>query len=145
MMNFMNYHTHIGVYGLIVKSGNILLVHKARGPYKGKLDLPGGGIKSDEDEVSCLRREIKEETGVVVIGQTFMKNVEHTSQYITDDGEEETLTHIGKIYEVTDFDDTKFNNSIDGEDVSGAEWVDLRSIKLEQLSPFAVIAYNSAH
>ena len=34
----------IGAYGVIIQNGKIALVRKANGGYKGKLDLPGGGI-----------------------------------------------------------------------------------------------------
>ena len=32
---------YIGAYGVLVRGGNVLLIHKARGPYTGTLDLPG--------------------------------------------------------------------------------------------------------
>ena len=35
---------HIGAYGIIIRDEKIALIKKARGGYKGKLDLPGGGI-----------------------------------------------------------------------------------------------------
>ena len=55
--------THIGAYGIIIEDDKIVLIKKARGGYKGKLDLPGGGIDPGEDEETALRREILEETG----------------------------------------------------------------------------------
>lgn len=41
--------THIGAYGIIIRNDKIALVRKARGGYKGKLDLPGGGIEFAEN------------------------------------------------------------------------------------------------
>lgn len=38
----MNKKIYIGVYGIILNEGKILLIKKARGPYKGMYDLPGG-------------------------------------------------------------------------------------------------------
>ena len=35
--------THIGAYGILIRDGKIALIKKARGGYKGKYDLPGGG------------------------------------------------------------------------------------------------------
>lgn len=32
--------THVGSYGIIIDNNKIVLVKKARGGYKGKLDLP---------------------------------------------------------------------------------------------------------
>ena len=34
--------SHKGVYGIIRKGNQILLIRKARGPYTGLYDLPGG-------------------------------------------------------------------------------------------------------
>ena len=44
-MNKLTKHRHLGVYGLLIENDKILLIKKANGPYKGKLDLPGGSIK----------------------------------------------------------------------------------------------------
>lgn len=38
-------HTHLGVYGVLVVSGEVLLIKKARGPHTGKWDFPGGTIE----------------------------------------------------------------------------------------------------
>ena len=59
--------THFGVYGSIIKNGKILLIKKARGPYTGLYDLPGGGQEKGESYLETLTREIMEETGCEVI------------------------------------------------------------------------------
>lgn len=40
--------THVGAYGIMIKDNKMALVRKARGGYKGKLDLPGGVIEHTE-------------------------------------------------------------------------------------------------
>lgn len=51
------------VRGLVVDAeGRVLLVRTR----DGHVMLPGGGIEDGEEEVDCLRREVAEETGVVV-------------------------------------------------------------------------------
>lgn len=42
----------------------VLLVERARAPFKGQWALPGGFLKPDEDLDGCARRELEEETGV---------------------------------------------------------------------------------
>ena len=49
--------THVGAYGVIIKDDKIILVKKARGGYKGKLDLPGGGIEHTELPEEALKRD----------------------------------------------------------------------------------------
>ena len=49
---------HIGAYGIIIKNGQIVLIRKSRGGYKGKLDLPGGGIEHQELPHETLKREL---------------------------------------------------------------------------------------
>lgn len=58
MSNKIIDRSHLGVYGLIVNEGKILLIKKNRGPYKGLLDLPGGGLEDGESTHQALEREI---------------------------------------------------------------------------------------
>ena len=59
-----NFHSHFGVYAAIFrnKQREILLIKKARGPYTGRWDLPGGSPEINELLEETLIREIKEET-----------------------------------------------------------------------------------
>ena len=58
--------THVGAYGVIISDNKIALVRKARGGYKGKLDLPGGGIEHTKLPEETLKREIMEEAGISI-------------------------------------------------------------------------------
>jgi 8-oxo-dGTP pyrophosphatase MutT (NUDIX family) len=50
---------------LLAPTGEILLMH-AREPWRGKLlwIAPGGGLLPAEDPVDCVKREVREETGL---------------------------------------------------------------------------------
>lgn len=58
--------THVGVYGAWLQDGRLVTVEKARGPYTGWFDLPGGSPEPGESAEQTLRRELVEECGVVV-------------------------------------------------------------------------------
>lgn len=48
------------------KEGKILLVKLKRGPFKGGLCIPGGGVKPGELSHEAAKREVLEEAGILV-------------------------------------------------------------------------------
>lgn len=56
----------IGVGALIFRDREILLVERAGEPLKGFWSLPGGLLEIGEKLGSAVRREIEEETGLIV-------------------------------------------------------------------------------
>ena len=55
-----------GVGALILRRNSILLVQRGRSPLKGYWSLPGGLIETGERIEDALKREILEETGLIV-------------------------------------------------------------------------------
>lgn len=47
--------------------GEILAIKLKKGPFSGRLSLPGGGIEPGEMGAATIVREIKEETGINII------------------------------------------------------------------------------
>ena len=58
--------------GVIVDHGRLLLGRRARPPYEGTWDLPGGFLEEDEHPLAGLRRELREELGVGIRRATFV-------------------------------------------------------------------------
>jgi len=131
-------HTHLGVYGIIRRHNAILLIRKARGPYTGRFDLPGGRIEFGEAPEEALTREIAEETGLCIYSAhaAFCDSVCFTHS-VTDNGTDEELHHIGIIYEVTVTQDAAIKTSADGLDSNGAFWFDPAADDMKNLTPFA--------
>ena len=141
----MNTHTHVGVYGLAVWEQFYLLIQKARGPYYGKWDLPGGRMEFGESPETALKREFDEETGIIPLqwsirsSQSVVVNWEYR-------GEPEAVHHIGILYDVIIGQDNNLLEQIkrnpDGEDSLGAVWFTLEQVKDLQLTPFAQYMMN---
>jgi ADP-ribose pyrophosphatase YjhB (NUDIX family) len=48
------------------EQGRLLLGRRAHEPYRGRWDILGGFLEEDEHPLDCLRRELREETGLEV-------------------------------------------------------------------------------
>ncbi|HET6849551.1 MAG TPA: NUDIX domain-containing protein [Gaiellales bacterium] len=51
---------------LVMQDGRLLVTRRAREPYAGWLDLPGGFIEPGEHPQDAVRRELREETGLEI-------------------------------------------------------------------------------
>ncbi|MFZ2189453.1 MAG: NUDIX domain-containing protein [Candidatus Magasanikiibacteriota bacterium] len=134
----MKQHKHIGVYALIIKDDNILLIKKARGPYTGKWDLPGGSLEFGENLLDGLVREVMEETGLLFKESSLLNVLTHTVIYNLANNEKEEMYHIGIIFKVSlKPNQQKLKTNSDGKDSAGASWVKMSDINEPDLSPFA--------
>jgi len=134
-------HSHLGVYAVIENSGDqILLIKKARGPYTGLFDLPGGSMEEGELLEETLIREIQEETGmeVVEIRQLGAKSIRY--DYRTVDGAAQ-LRHIGILYHATVEGTLKTDG--DGQDSNGAQWFDKSALTSSNATPFVLVAIQA--
>ena len=128
--------THIGSYGIIIKNNKIALIKKARGGYKGKLDLPGGGIEHTELPTDTLKRELLEEANVCVNSYSLFRVHAVNITWQINDTLEEDLHHIGILY-LVDTLDSDLKSDADGLDSEGASWYKIDDLRKEDLSPFA--------
>jgi ADP-ribose pyrophosphatase YjhB (NUDIX family) len=64
----------------IVSNGRALLTQRARDPFAGRFDVPGGFLNPDEDPVAALKREVLEELDIEIeVGENdFIQAVPHT-------------------------------------------------------------------
>lgn len=130
---------HLGTYGILTKDGQILLIKKSRGPYTGKLDLPGGRLEHGEGVLTALAREITEETGVIMKKTSFLTNATAIVNF-TDERGDVSMYHVGLLYLVDEFSDDKLITVMSVEDSFGANWYDLTKLNEKELSPFAMMA-----
>ncbi len=132
-------HSHFGVYALILDDSNkkILLIKKARGPYTGLYDLPGGSPEETELIEETLERELLEETGCNALNYTQLGGFSTRYSYHKD-GEDALLRHLGIIYRV-EISGTPKTDS-DGQDSHGCVWLDLSEINSANATPFVLTA-----
>ncbi|MDB5101531.1 MAG: nudF [Cyanobacteria bacterium RYN_339] len=52
---------------VVVEAGRVLLVRRAKDPFRGCWDLPGGFLEANEHPADGARREVLEETGLEVV------------------------------------------------------------------------------
>ena len=134
-------HTHIGIYGLIIKNDRILLIKKANGPYKGKLDLPGGSLEFGERPEDTLIREIKEETGLDVIDYKINNSDSVTVDWNWD-GKDVSTHHIGIFYDIISYKgevERKIDVDNQNDDSLGASFYDISILKKDNLSLITII------
>ncbi len=129
----------IGAYGVIIHDGQIALVKKANGGYKGKLDLPGGGMEHKELPEETLKREILEEAGIHVQSFELIDATATNVKWEMEPGVYEDLHHIGILYKVIPHE-YELKEDADGLDSLGAKWYPIEELKRENLSPFTIYA-----
>ena len=131
--------THFGVYGSVIRDGEILLIKKARGSYTGLYDLPGGSQEDEEDYMQTLKREMAEETGCEVIKA---ENERYKSIIFSDftpqSNEKGVLQHNAVLYDVEIKGEPR--TSGDGLDSNGVVWIDVNDLTAENATPYALIA-----
>lgn len=109
-----------GVYGIAKDAGKILVVVQEKGPYKGRYDLPGGGIEFGETIEEALRREFLEEVGMEFAHMALFDNFSTVVEY---------FHQIGLIYTVSGLKKVQ---------VEGMKhtWIEMGNLNEENTSPF---------
>lgn len=105
--------------------GRLLLTRRARNPFKGWLDLPGGFVDPGESAETALRRELMEELQTEVKSAKFLCS--HPNEYIFSNYKIRT-TDLGFICEMT-HKPTKC-----ADDVDALIWLHPAEINLDQIA-----------
>lgn len=56
----------VGVGAVIIDGGRVLLIKRGQAPLKGEWSLPGGALEIGETLQEGIRREVLEETGLII-------------------------------------------------------------------------------
>ena len=134
-------YKHLGVYGLVIKEEEVLLIKKAVGPYKGKLDLPGGTVNFGERPNETLIREFDEETGLAITDYSLF-DVDSVKFLYKENDKSIMVHHVGIFYKILGYEnDIKENISVDlvNDDSFGAGFYKISSLRKKDLSKIAIL------
>ena len=134
-------YKHLGVYGLVIKEEEVLLIKKAVGPYKGKLDLPGGTVNFGERPNETLIREFDEETGLAITDYSLF-DVDSVKFLYKENDKSIMVHHVGIFYKILGYEnDIKENISVDlvNDDSWGAGFYKISSLRKKDLSKIAIL------
>lgn len=135
-MNKVLKKQYLGVYGICKIKDSILMIKKARGPYIGLYDLPGGGIDFGKNAVQCLKREIMEETGGSVLKAELFEIGNYVCQYSEPNGKVINFHHTA-IYYIVELNFDKLKSEPDGQDSAGALFVPIKNLNYKNVAPIA--------
>jgi ADP-ribose pyrophosphatase YjhB (NUDIX family) len=115
----------------------ILVINKAKGPYKGRYDLPGGGVEFGESPADAVVREFLEETGMSVVVKEIVGAFSRVSKFVSDTGTQLVeLHHMGFLYQVAQAEPgSPLKTDPDGLDSLGAVWLPLTDAHPDLISP----------
>jgi len=112
---------------LVDESGRLLLVKRARDPYAGTWDVPGGFLEEGEPPLDGLRRELREETALDVEPGRFVAGL--LDRYGT---AEDAATTLNLYWEAT---------VVNGEAEAGDDAAEVRWFARDELPPDEEIGF----
>ena len=62
---------------VIKDKDRILIAQRLKGEFKGKWEFPGGKLEENEDAITALKREIKEEMEADIETDEYLCKIEH--------------------------------------------------------------------
>ena len=105
--------TRIPCVGAVVRdgAGRLLLIKRGHDPEAGKWSLPGGRIEPGETDAQALVREMREETGLIILPGPLLGAVERPGPG-------------GSIIDIRDYAATVTGGTLAaGDDAADARWV----------------------
>jgi 8-oxo-dGTP diphosphatase len=110
------------VGAIVIKDDKVLLVKRANHPGKGLWAIPGGRVKLGETLKEAARREVKEETGVII----SPKDPVHVFEVIDSDDEGGIRFHYVIVDLLADY---LSGVPSPGTDASEARWISSGELK----------------
>lgn len=132
--------------GVFTKDGKVL-VHKC--PGYGHYALPGGRVQANEDSITALKREVKEELNLETENISFMAVIENFFKAPECDFHEYMWMIKADFKDKTAYEKEIVSGEEDGEKIT-FEWLDIEKLDEVDFRPKAAVQYiknmdNSIH
>ena len=112
--------------GAVVLDGNrVLLVRRGKAPLAGEWSLPGGAVELGETLEDALKRELKEETGLLVEPLRMAAVLDRIHR----DGDSTVQYHYVLVDYVCRVAGGELSCASDAADVTDARWVTLEEVR----------------
>ena len=132
------YHRAFGVYAVIHKENKLLIIHKGRGPYINRFDLPGGSLESGEGLLEAVIREVKEETGLTASVKKHIGVIDFKLPWQWKDFSH--VHHTTVFYTAEVNGEIQITEQFAGQDALGAEWMPFDKLSATNSSPLVIQA-----
>lgn len=116
----------IAVYAICQKNGRLLMVEDSK---SHNFEFPGGGIEKDEDKITALKRELKEETGLTCLQKQLPKPFFINKGFFFDLTSKQAWKTQRSFYLIDEVAGTLQENG-NGEDVCSAKYIELSNINI---------------
>ncbi|PAE15587.1 DNA mismatch repair protein MutT [Virgibacillus sp. 7505] len=134
----LNYHRAFGVYAVIHKEKDLLVIHKGSGPYINRYDLPGGSLESREGLLEAVIREVKEETGMTAAVKKQIGVIDFKLPWQWKDFTH--VHHTAVLYTAEASGKLHIPEQFTGQDARRAEWVSIPNLSITNSSPLVMQA-----
>jgi mutator protein MutT len=120
----------VGIGIVVLRGAEVLLVRRGTPPSMGAWSLPGGRQELGETAEACARRELLEETGIIVGPLTLVAHVDSIHR--------DALGRIEFHYTILDFGGRyESGEAVPGDDVTELAWVRVENFDAYELWPVA--------
>lgn len=117
-----NFPTIANICHIINDKNQVLLQHKARGMGEGKWNGPGGKNDDGESDIESVKREIYEETNLMIEDPVLVATLEYIYENKPDWN---MLTHVYQAH--------KYHGDIDASDEGALKWFAMTELPYEEM------------